>query len=815
MRLTLRTLLAYLNEAGLTAKEQKEISARIEQSENAQKLIKHLEVITSDPAVNVFAISDNQGEKNANRVAQYLDSSLSDKDVEVFEKSALESVPLLAEIANSHLILSKVLSNEPIKVPLGIRQKIYSLSPVRGDLESMDEGEFADEHQVRVPTIKPELPTPKDQPAGNGQSKASDGHSSTSGSEADNQNFECGEPNGKEPNGKEGAFKTEAAPTKATLSIRTLIVAALIILAAGTGIGWIIGNGGFTFGRDLGPISDEDKAEIAKNDVSNNRNKDATKADKNDDANKDGSKDKQPTAKKEVKKGDGKTEPGKDKAAASDKDDPQGKKGKSKLDGDKGKSKIADKKNGSDKADNDKKAGDNPKPATKQPVVAATFAKPNQLVVRLDPESNRWQAYRDEADILEELPVITFRGFPTSIRIEKTGSLEVIGKSRFVFEAKKTTSTRVNIVHGLFRLDADESKIEFTVGKRTLLVEVTRPETQVWIRVVPFSPNRMLGDPKDRNTLAQLFVAKGRAKIATEGEMFDLGIADGLDFLNGGPINAGTLKARKPAWISTKTDWVIEASVDELVSKIKRDEPIEPQLTELTDHIRFEFVSVATQMLSSIGYYQPLIQLLDNENNRTVWSSSILDFRENLANSPELVARLHEAFGDVDDDEQKMLFEMLVGTSNEDLEAGADAKLVKQLESKSLARRVLAFENLRQVTGKTFLFRPESAERFRIPKIRRWNRELSNKRIRFAQAEPVSLPRFEFGRKIEPAKLKPEPAGPKKQGNPEAENDKASDAKRKREPDADPKAKSDERAASPKEEKKAEGKQKSEPKKKE
>ena len=53
------------------------------------------------------------------------------------------------------------------------------------------------------------------------------------------------------------------------------------------------------------------------------------------------------------------------------------------------------------------------------------------------------------------------------------------------------------------------------------------------------------------------------------------------------------------------------------------------------------------------------------------------------------------------------LFRMLTGYTNEQLETGSDLQLLENLDSADMSVRVLAFENLRRITGVTFNYRAE------------------------------------------------------------------------------------------------------------
>ena len=91
---------------------------------------------------------------------------------------------------------------------------------------------------------------------------------------------------------------------------------------------------------------------------------------------------------------------------------------------------------------------------------------------------------------------------------------------------------------------------------------------------------------------------------------------------------------------------------------------------------------------------------------------------------------------------------MLWGYTDKDLEDGEDARLVKFLDHEALVFRVLAFENLREITQKTLYYHPEAPTAAkRQQSVQQWRRQQQSGRIRFNVPEvkprtaPGELPR--------------------------------------------------------------------------
>lgn len=125
LRLTLRTLLAYLDDT-LDPAQAKDMGRRVAESEVAQETMERIKSVTRRRRLTAPALDPEDSRADPNTIAEYLDNALDAEAVAELEQAALKSDVLLAEVAASHQILTLVLG-EPAKVPPTARQRMYSL----------------------------------------------------------------------------------------------------------------------------------------------------------------------------------------------------------------------------------------------------------------------------------------------------------------------------------------------------------------------------------------------------------------------------------------------------------------------------------------------------------------------------------------------------------------------------------------------------------------------------------------------------------------------------------------------------------------
>jgi hypothetical protein len=124
MRLTLRTLLAYLDDT-LGPVETREIGLKVAENPQAQELVDRIKRVTRRRGLATPPAGDG-ATSDPNTVADYLSDSLTPEQVAEFEKICLESDVHLAEVAACHQILTLLLS-EQVRVPPSARRRMYQL----------------------------------------------------------------------------------------------------------------------------------------------------------------------------------------------------------------------------------------------------------------------------------------------------------------------------------------------------------------------------------------------------------------------------------------------------------------------------------------------------------------------------------------------------------------------------------------------------------------------------------------------------------------------------------------------------------------
>ncbi|OWK34870.1 hypothetical protein [Fimbriiglobus ruber] len=138
MRLTLRTLLAYLDDT-LDAQESKEIGQKLAENPPAQELVDRIRRVTRTRTLSTPTSGAEGGMADPNKVAEYLSDALHGDIVAQFEAACLEADVSLAEVAACHQILTLVLT-EQMHVPPPARRRMYQLVKGRESVPDREPG---------------------------------------------------------------------------------------------------------------------------------------------------------------------------------------------------------------------------------------------------------------------------------------------------------------------------------------------------------------------------------------------------------------------------------------------------------------------------------------------------------------------------------------------------------------------------------------------------------------------------------------------------------------------------------------------------
>ncbi|MEX0677989.1 MAG: hypothetical protein WD063_12985 [Pirellulales bacterium] len=187
--------------------------------------------------------------------------------------------------------------------------------------------------------------------------------------------------------------------------------------------------------------------------------------------------------------------------------------------------------------------------------------------------------------------------------------------------------------------------------------------------------------------------------------------------------------AKFPTWVTSEEqsdiDRLATGQVDRHLTIAK---PAGLQLRELADPQktrRREVRSLAVRSLMYLDDFEPCVKAMNDENERLFWPQGMDELRAAVARGPKTAARVRAAFENERGAEAGAgLYRILWGYSSTDLSGGADRDLVEALNSDALDFRVMSFLTLQDLTGATHGYRPDDQEIKRRTAYKSWKQRI-------------------------------------------------------------------------------------------
>ena len=774
MRLTLRTLLAYMDDI-LDPQDQSDLAKQVEESEAATELIHRTRDATRRLRLGAPPVIGEGMDLDPNYVAEYLDNTLASEKMTDYQQVCLDSEVHLAEVAACHHILTMVLG-EPAEVDSGMRQRMYDMPEHKEEWL-----------QKRVGGIRVDGP----HASGAATGKEAEAELATAGNAASNAAS-----NVVAKGAANDAAKADRVPDYLRASERSIAgrwvaaVAALLLVTTMSYLafqpgGWlrpaeiVVDNGGGDLGIEAPLVGVVDPAAVDPVEGAGLPLEPTTELKPFAELPSVETPDELPSAESPsaeepalapavetavettppvenvlepepsipegaagepavelppVAEGEevepGVEEPGVDVAAAEGEalataDTPAG---------------VVDPLGA---AEGLREGGVTPAVAPAAAVSLGTLVSSKQVLLRYDEKQGEWRRLPPRSSILSGgrfLSLPTYRpalALRLGLRVEFSDAAMLRIDNAPVADG---VGLRMEVTYGRFLLQNTGSNavaIGLVLGGELVEVELG-PTAVLGVDVRrPFTPG--LEVEKSGSQMAAHFYAPVGKVVWGSGES-SLQVAEPSQW------TWESLRAGKPIEsLIDKVAWLNGQSLDYLEQNISRkmeeslsgDRPARQQLLELFENSRRrEEKSLAALSSTHVGQFVPFVVALADTQQQSNWDKHIAQLREAMARNPEAAQQVRETLveqrgAEVADD----LLELLrgytpqqVGSNLAEVQEGVTRKLIDWLDHDRLEYRVLAFYNLRQIYGgKSLNYNPVNTEAKRRERaIRTWRQRLAN-----------------------------------------------------------------------------------------
>jgi hypothetical protein len=375
-----------------------------------------------------------------------------------------------------------------------------------------------------------------------------------------------------------------------------------------------------------------------------------------------------------------------------------------------------------------------------------TYLDGKEILLRSDPQSAEWfrlvpRSAIHTKDRLVALPAFSPRiTLASGIQMKLSGGTEVGFDTADASKADSTAPrslTTIDVVFGRVVLQNTtnvENSLDLKVGSSTARVRLD-PNATLAVEVLhSYVPGR---DPRKSPApvLAHFYVPDGNVAWSDSDGEQSIHAPSQWDIVDG---------VRSPiAAVSSLPEWIDHEAAEERTEQqygapiidesLDTKRPVSVQLRELFQSSRRrEVKSLVARSSVYVGLFQPFVEALRDSDQKGTWTQQIETLRAAMALGPDAANKVWDALKEQrGEPAANDLYEMLcgyspdqVGHTAEQVASGAIPRLIDWLENESLDYRVLAVEDLRQITGKQLMTNPAGAATIRAQAVKKWRDRL-------------------------------------------------------------------------------------------
>jgi hypothetical protein len=750
MRLTLRTLLAYLDNM-LDPADAEALKSKIDESEFAKILVARLENVVRQPRLSSLPLDEKGLGLDANSIAQYLDNTLPPELVPELEQFLLQSDMQLAEVAACHQVLASILETEPIVSP-ELKHRVRCIgSPkeiMQGTVAAPKGGNYF--QALESATSQPHSHSPVLASSGFSATNPPISKSATaaasSGPLSMSDSIVLTDPLRPAKSDWTNSTNEDPSPARKNRGLRTLITLALIALLVITtvqAIGPLNRLQNLWTTTALAPETGEETPSTSADSVGGGNVRqpsDSPESSSENNSAAETNSEKMETAAVNPTPAATEETADVDRGAVDPNGEPMTEKGNAEKSLTPSQDSVSDTPTSAPSSPTNKK---NNLPLINVQVASwnpPTDLPQTHLLFALDEVNHQVIRVTTATSLAHGTNLLLAPGTRNSINVNYHVDWKFYSAAdcRVTTHAESPWLTTVELKQGKAVLQ-DSGKSNFVdrqpqtlIRNGTTLVWLrwSEPNSAVAVEAIPQwldasqADSRLVG-PLAPLTDLRISVLQGKVEFGTttwneniDGTMFEsnpgsvqkLGVGDSWTRRGEGPWESAKIEST-PAWIETPIERPIDRqAASDLMQILPAGARANLVLGETLKNRRPEVACLAAQVLilaDDFSFLAGPTGMLNDERFRSHWTVLIDAVRDRISTSEKSYEALKSSLAAQDVQRGSLLFQILVGYSAPELKLNAAERLVNLLESEFLDERVLAIYQLKRITGKDLGFQPD------------------------------------------------------------------------------------------------------------
>ncbi len=363
-----------------------------------------------------------------------------------------------------------------------------------------------------------------------------------------------------------------------------------------------------------------------------------------------------------------------------------------------------------------------------------------QVLAIWDADQQAWMRMSDRAAVevgqrLRALP--TFR--PQILLVNGIQLTLVEQIDLGVLESAADGTPRIDITGGqaIFSgIGQDAGQVGLRVGQREITIQQGDPQSEFAVSVQRLLPPGENPQSAERSVVIRVWTLSGTIGIAEANEPTRAIRAGEAWIASDAQPAVIQVDEQPPEWAGHHGIREIDrAAMSELVPKLTSDRSLTLTLLEISQSRRTDVKSLAARCLAALDRFEPTVEALGDRRQHPHWTMHYEQLCSAVARDGRVSERVFETLKRKVGPDADKLYRPLWGYTQEQLDAGGGAELVGLLEDELLEVRVVAIEALKQLTGMHLYYKPEQPPARRQSSVKNWQKRLDSGGIRIKSSE--------------------------------------------------------------------------------
>jgi hypothetical protein len=384
-----------------------------------------------------------------------------------------------------------------------------------------------------------------------------------------------------------------------------------------------------------------------------------------------------------------------------------------------------------------------------EPGPMGRFTSPEQILLRSKGDSGNWERTPDKTMLYPQQHLLALPTYRPTVTLNSGLILQMLGGTEVtLLPADQQMPAGLKIRYGRIVINSVAnagSQLRLEIGGQVGILTFLDADSNVGIEVRRVRSPGVNPEEEGDRLMTEILVTKDRVSW-DDGTGKSLEAASPTQIIIWPQIPPVTDHLKDfPKWISTAESIsdIDRRASSVMLQSFTPEVSAQQKLLELADNGTrlIEVRRLAVRSLGYIGYFEPMVAALNDPAYKSDWMDKHFEWLcDAVRRDPQTAAAVREALEKNYGPQAAALYRMLWGYTNNNLMAGEDETLVKNLDDENLAVRVLAICNIKSITDKDLGYRPDAPLPQRARTVKLWEQRQAGKEIRNKQAEKKNAP---------------------------------------------------------------------------